>query len=314
MSATTARVIPMSRHRPAQLRRTLPVCTVAVAAAVLMAAAASCAAPTQTPQAPGSSAAGEPSESPGGLPVYQSPQAVEREAAAEAGELATRPGTGPDAVVEMLAPGSPITLRAPAAAATPSSTCTLGPVLDGEDGQTYALTAGHCTAGGEHTEVTWSSGGEEQVVGDVVDFDEASGWGAWQLGRFDFALIRLSGVAAEQVSSEVGGMYPVAGTVSPGDVDAEAVVCAWGMRTGESCGHPASVDAEGRRLTAGVPGTLGDSGGPVYVIGDSGEGPAAGVRLLGIRTQGTRGLSGVEGIPAVLAASDTRASVSTNLG
>ncbi len=138
--------------------------------------------------------------------------------------------------------------------------CSLGFVLPGADGKAEGLTAGHCGNAGDV--VTDRDGNRLGFV------SESSGGLAG-----DIALIRFDGLPQGSLTTWVpfdDRMLPVLGSMSLAEVmESRPVLCKVGRSTGQSCGAVARTYAS-NALQFVAPSDSGDSGAPVYAMGDGG--------------------------------------------
>jgi streptogrisin B len=148
--------------------------------------------------------------------------------------------------------------------------CTIAYSYTGDDGHTYAITAGHCqtSAGGhvrdEHTGATGT------FIRAVVDPDPKRSGGA-DFGLIDFGRDSLA-VPFISNRAVASGEYP---RPQPG-----LTVCRTGASSGQHCGTVTMIHGEHQYLTTGMPdSTGGDSGGPVWTVRDDGHAQIVGIWL-----------------------------------
>lgn len=161
--------------------------------------------------------------------------------------------------------------------------CTLGYVLPGADGKAEGVTAGHCGKVGDS--VLDKDG---TYLGYIADsLDDYNG---------DIARIRFDGLPGGSLTTWVpnqGKMLPVLGSMSFADVmQTQPILCKVGRTTGESCGPLQGAPGKAQVAFAAVS-DHGDSGGPVYALGDKGV-YAVGILFSGSGDGGV--LSGATGI------------------
>lgn len=146
--------------------------------------------------------------------------------------------------------------------------CTLGYV---DPGRRVAFTAGHCRGGGPVND------DEGHVIGTLGTFRENTPDGATintdqQIVDYE-TIVLADDVAVNNILPDGRPLESDPGlTVQPGEP-----VCHFGVVTGESCGTVENVNNGWFTMTGGVISEPGDSGGPVYVVGD--DGPA---RIVGL--------------------------------
>ena len=141
--------------------------------------------------------------------------------------------------------------------------CTIGYTYTGTDAHTYALTAGHCASTAPVRD--HGTGATGTFVASIVDPPRSGGadYGLVDFGPRTVALTVISGRAAARNLTRP----------RPGQT-----VCRSGITTGEQCGSIAAAYGDHQYLTTGMPPSRGgDSGAPVWAVGDDGC-----VQVLGI--------------------------------
>ncbi len=146
--------------------------------------------------------------------------------------------------------------------------CTLGYV---DPAARTAFTAGHCRDNAPITDK------DNHVIGAMATFRDDTPGGATVNSDqpiADYESIMLAeDVVPNNILPDGRTLESDPGlTINPGDP-----VCHFGIATGESCGTVESVHDGWFTMTNGVVNQKGDSGGPIYVVGD--PGPA---RIVGI--------------------------------
>lgn len=177
--------------------------------------------------------------------------------------------------------------------------CTLNSVA--VQGDTYyGITAGHCLApeefGAAPVEITTANGELLADADDLSDsgyvLDGSANFLDPNAGLNDFAWFRLD----ESVTPDATGISSQADTgialldplltgerLETGDpvpVTQDLVgslVCKDGAKTGRTCGPVLSVNTESQEIFAAIPAIAGDSGSPLYTIGDDGKAHIVGV-------------------------------------
>ena len=152
-----------------------------------------------------------------------------------------------------------------------SVSCTAGFLVRTGDGRPGLLAAGHCNPDGGPGQVVIRHGGAF-AYRDIGRFTETVNDGSnWD--DYDIGLITLDDPGKIPLTSMVDG-HPVTGVaqhVAVGDV-----LCHFGIRSGGPvCGPVVAAEVNKVRFEAG--GTCGDSGGPVYRLGDDGSAEAVGI-------------------------------------
>lgn len=182
--------------------------------------------------------------------------------------------------------------------------CTLNSVAVRGD-QTYGVTAGHCLNpasfnGETPVQVTTTSGELLADAAGIADGGYVENGAANptdpQAGLDDLGWFRLDG----SVDADEGGVASTATTGTPldlllsgqrlelgdqypvGDELVGGLVCKDGAVSGRTCGPVLSVNAQSQEVFALIPAVSGDSGSPLYVIGDDGR-----AHILGALSNGT---------------------------
>jgi hypothetical protein len=147
-----------------------------------------------------------------------------------------------------------------------SGRCTAGFAAQGNDGNYYLLTSGHCDA---HDGSDWTYGGDDTVLG-KISASEVHG------DKRDAAIIRLDpGLGAP--NGDVGGRYRVRDVLSASQISVGMPFCKVGAVTGETCGEIKGV--EGDVVEASVYSLEGDSGSPGFVKNPDGSVSAVGILM-----------------------------------
>lgn len=173
------------------------------------------------------------------------------------------------ASVPVIGPGDSIAVRD---AQGQFHSCTVGPYMvktATSVPQFFALTAGHCGTDGSPVYTLSPSNDIGEYVGTISgsfegkeDRSERSGYG------YDYAMIKLSKSNMTR-SGSVNG-YRITKSLSLNNVadiaDGKDVkVCSMGHTSGYRCGTLESVDMNSSEIIVNLPGSKGDSGGPVWV-------------------------------------------------
>jgi len=139
-----------------------------------------------------------------------------------------------------------------------SSGCTIGPFVDGIDGITTALTAGHCGEFGD--KVYWTDpAGNTRKVGSIFDpktEEDKSGFAN------DHALVILKSPAMASTTIRGEG---IVGIASFDALKVGTPLCSLGKTSGYRCGRVVETDPDRRTISADFFSDHGDSGGPVWV-------------------------------------------------
>lgn len=146
--------------------------------------------------------------------------------------------------------------------------CTAGFAAQGDDGNYYLLTSGHCD---EHDGSLWTYG-DETSLGYIA----ASEKGGDGLEEHDAAIVRLDPAIGEPIG-DIGGTYPVRDVLSAADIEVGAPFCKIGAVTGETCG--AVTDLGDNVIEASVFSLQGDSGSPGFIKNSDGTASAVGILM-----------------------------------
>ncbi|MFN8090004.1 MAG: S1 family peptidase [Mycobacterium sp.] len=146
--------------------------------------------------------------------------------------------------------------------------CTAGFAAQGNDGNYYLLTSGHCD---EHDGSLWTYGDEESL-----GYISASEKGGEGLEERDAALVRLDPELGEPIG-DIGGTYPVRDVLSVDAIEVGAPFCKIGAVTGETCG--AVTDVGGNVIETSVFSLHGDSGSPGFIKNSDGTVSAVGILM-----------------------------------
>lgn len=147
-----------------------------------------------------------------------------------------------------------------------SGRCTAGFAAQGNDGNYYLLTSGHCDG---HDGSDWTYGSDDTLLG-TISASEVDG------DKRDAAIIRLD-PAAGAPNGDVGGRYPVRDVLGAGQLGVGMPFCKVGAVTGETCGEVKGV--EGDVVEASVYSLEGDSGSPGFVKNSDGTVSAVGILM-----------------------------------
>jgi hypothetical protein len=154
-----------------------------------------------------------------------------------------------------------------------SVSCTAGFLVRTRDGRPGLLAAGHCNPDGGPGQVVIRHGGAfaYRNIGTFTEtVYDGSNW-----DDYDIGLITLDDPGKIPLTSIVDG-HPVTGVATR--VDVGDVLCHFGIRSGGPvCGPVVAAEVNKVRFEAG--GTCGDSGGPVYRLGDDGTAEAVGIYI-----------------------------------
>jgi hypothetical protein len=145
-----------------------------------------------------------------------------------------------------------------------NSKCTAGFAAQGNDGDYYLLTSGHCDA---HDGSVWTYG-QDVPLGKITASEEEG-------DKRDAAIIRLDPSVGAPIG-DVGGK-PVRDVLSPSQIRVGMPFCKIGAVTGETCG--AITDIAGGVVEASVYSLHGDSGSPGFVQNDDGTVSAVGILM-----------------------------------
>jgi hypothetical protein len=169
-----------------------------------------------------------------------------------------------------------IGLASPAVAAPPptpgmeaddeTGRCTAGFAAQGNDGNYYMLTSGHCDG---HDGSDWTYGSDDTLLG-TISASEVNG------DKRDAAIIRLAPEAGAP-NGDVGGRYQVRDVLGASQLRVGMPFCKIGAVTGETCGAIKGV--EGDVVEASVYSLEGDSGSPGFVKNPDGTVSAVGILM-----------------------------------
>jgi phage baseplate assembly protein gpV len=170
---------------------------------------------------------------------------------------------------------------APAGAAVPptpgikiydeTSFCTSAFTAEGDDGDYYLMTSGHCDA---HDGSVWTYGDDQAPLGKIVkgEYHENPDTGTQTK---DAALIKLD-PAAGVPSGDIAGKYPVRDALSLSAITVGTQMCKVGAVTGETCGPITNIEGN-YVVEANLHCTGGDSGSPGFVKNPDGTASAVGI-------------------------------------
>lgn len=144
-----------------------------------------------------------------------------------------------------------------------ATTCTLGFVFTGTDGEPRAITAGHCGEKGDPVQTA-----DHHTIGRIAEsFFDSSGTAAENFHSVDTALISFI-PGSVVVDPRIPGIGGVRRTASRNEVErANAVACKLGPTTGLSCGPLALVETPDPMVAFHMDSDRGDSGAPVWMYG-----------------------------------------------
>jgi hypothetical protein len=145
-----------------------------------------------------------------------------------------------------------------------SGRCTAGFAAQGNDGNYYLLTSGHCDA---HDGSVWTYG-QDEPIGTITP--------AKTRRQKDAAIIRLD-PSVGAPTGDVGGRYPVRDVLSLSQIKVGMPFCKIGAATGETCGAVKGIDGE--VIEASVFSLDGDSGSPGFVKNADGTVSAVGILM-----------------------------------
>jgi hypothetical protein len=172
--------------------------------------------------------------------------------------------------------------------------CTLGPAVKGG-----YLTAGHCATG-------YSA--EQYLMGSEVGDPRLLGTASAVAGPVDAAVIETEQTAAG--ATKIAGTWPVAGVLTAKGVQqlvpVGSFVCIDGAVSGVRCG--VRMADENGMVMYDIPTREGDSGAPVFVVGDQNRAALIGIHQAGDGS--TRG--GAAPLDAALLATGTAAKLDPN--
>ena len=165
-------------------------------------------------------------------------------------------------------------LGSPSASATASTLCMVGYTYSGDNGHTYAITAGQCaTLDGEPVR-DQRSGATATFITSIVDPPHSGGADS---GLVDFNTRTLP--------LRFIGNHPFAANDHPRPRPGQ-IACRNGITTGKQCGTVAAPYDDHQYLTTGMPPSRGgDSGGPVWTMRPDGHAQVVGNWLGGRKTR-----------------------------
>lgn len=143
--------------------------------------------------------------------------------------------------------------------------CTSGFAAQGNDGNYYLMTSGHCDA---HDGSRWTYG-DRTPLGTIAASENEG-------GQRDAAIIRLDPSVGAPAGA-VAGRYPVRDVLSLNDIKVGMPFCKVGAVTGETCGT--ITDVNGDVVEASVFSLNGDSGSPGFVKNPDGTVSAVGILM-----------------------------------
>ena len=146
-----------------------------------------------------------------------------------------------------------------------SSMCTAAFAAQGNDGNYYLMTSGHCDA---HDGSVWTYG-DDVPLGKITASENEG-------DKKDAAIIRLDPSVGVPVG-DVGGKYPVRDVLSLSQIEVGMPFCKLGAITGETCGAIKGID--GDVIEASVYSLSGDSGSPGFVKNADGTVSAVGILM-----------------------------------
>jgi hypothetical protein len=151
-----------------------------------------------------------------------------------------------------------------------TSFCTSAFTAEGDDGNYYLMTSGHCDA---HDGSVWTYGADNTPLGRLVkgEYEETPEGSQTK----DAALIKLE-PSAGVPSGDIAGKYPVRDALSASEIKVGTQMCKVGAVTGETCGPVTNIEG-----TAVVEADLhclgGDSGSPGFIKNPDGTASAVGI-------------------------------------
>ena len=146
-----------------------------------------------------------------------------------------------------------------------SGQCTAGFAAQGNDGNYYLLTSGHCDA---HDGSVWTYG-DDVPLGQITTSEKVG-------DEKDAAIILLDPSIGEP-TGDLGGAYPVRDVLSASQIQLGMPFCKIGASTGETCG--AITGKDGDVIEASVYSLEGDSGSPGFVKNADGTVSAVGILM-----------------------------------
>lgn len=147
------------------------------------------------------------------------------------------------------------------------STCTVGFVFTGTDGEPRAITAGHCGEAGDVVQTA-----DHRTIGRIAEtsFVE-SGTDAMRFNSRDTALVSFT-PGAVTVEDEIPGVGRVNAIAEREDAErANPVACKLGQATGLTCGPLISIKTPSPMLAFRMASANGDSGAPVWMYDADGK-------------------------------------------
>lgn len=144
-----------------------------------------------------------------------------------------------------------------------NSSCTSGFAAQGDDGNYYLMTSGHCDG---HDNSVWTSGGDVPL-GRITESEHE--------GDSRDAAIILLDPSVGAPTGHVGGRYLVRDVLSAAQIQVGMPFCKIGAVTGETCG--VVKDVAGDVVEASVYSLNGDSGSPGFVKNPDGTVSAVGL-------------------------------------
>ena len=150
-----------------------------------------------------------------------------------------------------------------------ASFCTVGYVYTGTNGHAYAITAGHC----QTEEPGHVVDGNATATGRFVDSLVAPP----RSGGADYGLIDFG---PHVTSRPVIGDDLAVAAAEPPAIELGQTVCRLGVSSGEHCGTVIYRYGDEQLMTTDMPASVpGDSGGPVWTLGDDGQAHIVGIWL-----------------------------------
>jgi phage baseplate assembly protein gpV len=152
-----------------------------------------------------------------------------------------------------------------------TSFCTSAFTAQGDDGNYYLMTSGHCDA---HDGSVWTYGDDQAPLGKIAkgEYQENPNTGTQTK---DAALIKLEpGVGVP--SDDIAGKYPVRDALSLAQLKVGTQMCKVGAVTGETCGPITNIEGD-YVVEAQLHCTGGDSGSPGFVKNPDGTASAVGI-------------------------------------
>lgn len=151
-----------------------------------------------------------------------------------------------------------------------ASFCTVGYVYTGTNRHAYAITAGHCQTDDPGHVVDGNTAVAGRFINSVVAPPRSGGP---DYGLIDFG----PDVTARAV---IGDDIAIAAASEPPPVETGQTVCHLGVSSGKHCGTVAYRYGDEQFMTTDMPASIpGDSGGPVWVVDDTGQAHIVGIWL-----------------------------------